>query len=134
MHKIDRDERRGCAPIPYHLLSGLGMYAFLLSAAKLTYCTTNIFLLFLSPPARVARYLAIPKRKFEFLINSVRLAIFRSLSIPTVSELPPKLTRSRPTPTTICMACLQYPTNAIIGLRNGFHMKWNFFHRQYFIL
>ena len=104
MHKIDRYERRGCAPIPYHLLSGLGMYAFLLSAAKLTYCTTNIFLLFLSPPARMAQYLAVPKRKFEFLINSVRLAIFRSLSIPTVSELPPKLTWSRPTPTTFSSA------------------------------
>ena len=50
--------RRGCAPIPYHLLSGLGMYAFLLSAAKPTYCTTNLFLLFLSPPARVASVLA----------------------------------------------------------------------------
>ena len=67
-------------------------------------------------------------------MNSVRLAIFRSSYIPTVSELPPKLTRSRPTPKTICMACLQYLTNAIIGLRNGFLMERNYFLRLGFIL
>lgn len=48
--------------------------------------------------------IGIPQRKLEFLINSVRLAIFRSLSIPTVSELPPKLTWSRPTPITFSSA------------------------------
>ena len=40
--------RRGCAPIPYHLLSRLGMYAFLLSPARGTHCTTYYILLFLT--------------------------------------------------------------------------------------
>ena len=39
---MDRFERRGCAPIPYHLLSGLGMYAFLLLSAKTTNCTSHV--------------------------------------------------------------------------------------------
>lgn len=42
-----------------------------------------------------------PNRTEEFLTYSVRLAIFLSICIPTVSGLPLKLTRSTPTPATI---------------------------------
>ena len=42
-----------------------------------------------------------PNRTEEFLTYSVRLAIFLSTCIPTVSGLPLKLTRSTPTPATI---------------------------------
>lgn len=47
-HK-NHNDRRGCTLIPYHLLSGVGIFAYLLSSAKTTYSTWNIILLFLSP-------------------------------------------------------------------------------------
>ena len=68
----NRFERRGCTPKPCHLLSGLGLYAFLFSPAKVTQCNNSTFLPFPIPMplgtmtlARLAGLLNVPQELYK---------------------------------------------------------------------
>lgn len=78
--------------IPFHLLSGVGIYAFLLSPARVTNCTRSHILLFLSSLPHDSDYWLIHRTIQTFFIGSIRLAIFFSLSISYMSESPLKTT------------------------------------------
>jgi hypothetical protein len=101
--------------MPYHLLSGLGMYAFLLSSAKTTNCTFICFPLFLKVPATGLWCLAHTKET-EIPQKLCKTGNLSELMHSAVSELPLKEARSTPPPHAICSA-RAYTTH---GLRNGF--------------
>ena len=105
---MDRFERRGCAPIPYHLLSGLGVYAFLLSAAVPTRCTSHVNPIISNSGATQNTDIGMLYRIRKFLKNSVRLAIFRSLSIPLCRSYLPRGCGQHPHPR---LSVLPEPTN-----------------------
>jgi len=92
-------ERSGCGPIPYHLLSGLGMYSFLLSTAKFTHCTDKLFLLFLESLPRDS-YIGMYKRKNIIPQKLYKIGGLLEFKHSSLSELPLKQTRSTPAPTT----------------------------------
>ena len=81
--------------MPFHLLSGVGIYAFLFSSAKITHFTPYILLRFL--------FILLPKNlhcrvrtTLLFIKNSIRLAAFWSLSKHLLSGLPLKVTWLEP--------------------------------------
>jgi hypothetical protein len=78
--------------IPFHLLSGVGIYASLLSPAKATNYTHLHIPLFLSSLPHDSDYRLIHGTIQIFFIGSIRLAIFFSLCIGYMSGLPLKTT------------------------------------------
>lgn len=78
--------------IPFHLLSGVGIYASLLLPAKATNYTHSHIPLFLSSLPRDSDYWLIHGTIQTFFIDSIRLAIFFSLCIGYMSGLPLKTT------------------------------------------
>ena len=79
--------------MPFHLLSGVGINASLLSPAKATDFTHPHFLLFLSSLPHDSGYWLHHRKIQIFFIGSIRLAILFSLRASCLSGLPPKATR-----------------------------------------